>query len=140
MEVESGNVTTLNQGDLNMADINFEAKTDRELLIIVAHAVNSLKEKTDILWIQAMENKKHIEADAERINLQEYKLHELILKEIDCARETSKTLEKINILLGLHTEKLSTMDNMKRLFWWLIAALGAVMITLMGLLIRHVID
>jgi hypothetical protein len=118
-------------------NINFEAKTDRELLIMVAQAVNSLKEKTDLLWTQAQENKRNIELDKNMISTQEYRINEILVKQAECSKDTIITLDKINTLLGNHTERLGDFANMKKLFWWLVATLGGMFIALMGLVIKH---
>jgi hypothetical protein len=117
--------------------INFEAKNDRELLIIVAQAINSLNERTGTLCRQVEEHEAMILKDRESLFSYEVKLHDIMQSTSATAAETAKTLVAINKILESHTEAITNYRPVSKLFWWIVGAIGVIITSVLVYLIQN---
>jgi len=117
--------------------INFEAKNDRELLIVLAQSFNSLNEQTTKLCSET-ESLKIIEANnREKLQKHELQLIEVVDSNSKIAQETTATLKTINILLKTHSDKLNELELIRKFFWWVVGTVGLIITMIIVFFLEH---
>lgn len=134
-----------------MADlINFETKSYRELLIIVAQAINSLNEKTNQLCSKVEEHGDLLNHNKIQLTSQENLIHEIIKENANVSLKMTETLKEINILLVKHTDQITDIyfiyDYKKiipefafitKFFWLIIGTISTITASIIIWLVTH---
>jgi hypothetical protein len=119
--------------------IHYETKTDRELLIVVAEAINSLNERTAQLCVRAEKLDEYAETNKERISNHDVQIAEILKENALVNKQTSETLVELHSLVANQNEKIEALAPISKFFWWVIASIGALIIAILVAVIKHVL-
>jgi predicted ATP-dependent protease len=94
--------------------IRYETKSERELLIVVAQAINSLNEKTTELCEKVKEHEQLLSENKDRISIHELKLVGIMASNSDIAKTTTTTLKEMHAILDKQVDRETKIEESLR--------------------------
>ncbi len=106
--------------------IRYEVKSDRDLLVMLAQSFNNLNEQTMKLCVDTENLRIQAQKNKEKLTEHELKLIEIVNANGYIVKETADTLRTVNALLNKHSDALSSLEIIRKFFWWIVGVIGAI--------------
>jgi len=118
--------------------IRYETKSDRELLIVVAEAINSLNEKTEKLVAKAVELESYANNNRERIAGHDLIIARLMSEQAAVTKQSTDTLSDLYTIMRSQAKEINAFAPVSKAFWWVVGVVGAALIALLTAMFKHV--